>query len=83
MRQARQELEDAGFFPFRHFNRFSGSWRRQFFQGVAFACDADFDVLARCFDVGVAEPFLDHSYIASGFNQMERGGVAEDMRCDL
>lgn len=31
----------------------------------------------------MAEPFLDHSYIASGFDQMECGGVAEDMRCDL
>ena len=39
--------------------------------------------MARCFDIGVAEPFLDDGYVASGFDQMERGGVPEDVRRDL
>lgn len=31
----------------------------------------------------MAEPFLDDGDVASGFDQMERGGVAEDVRGDF
>ena len=50
--------------------------RREFFQRLAFTFDADFDVNARGLDVGVSEPVFDDGDIVSGFNEMERRGMA-------
>ena len=75
-----QELHKVWLFPLWFFRRPTPVGRGHFFKSFAFAFDADFHVLAGCFDVGMPEPVFDDGDVVSRFNQMKRCRMAKHMR---
>ena len=61
------------------FGQFCVGWRREFLQGVALSSDAHFEVGAGGLDVGVSEPVSDHGDVIAGFDEVQGGGMAEDV----
>ena len=81
-RKTREKVHDGGLLPSGRLGLVVGGGRRELLERFLLSLDAYFYVLNRRFQVGMAKPVFNDGDVVSGFDQMKRRSVSENMRTD-